>query len=132
MLQFATKFKPKAEAFETAKAAGFRHAEFWLDASWLSNWKSIVRKTRQSGLGVALHFPNRGELSKTTIREAVRLNPDLTEALGNLASLLLNTGRLDEAAENARTRGTRQFPPSMPARTGPRVARRRSGPPPGT
>jgi sugar phosphate isomerase/epimerase len=77
MLQIATKFKPKTEAFETARAAGFRHAEFWLDASWLSRWQSVARRARESQLRIALHFPNRGELSERTIREAIGLYREL-------------------------------------------------------
>ena len=73
MLKVATKFKPKAAAFETAQAAGFHYAEFWLDKRWLSEWKSVARQAQEFQLRCALHFPNRGELGETTLCDAVRL-----------------------------------------------------------
>jgi sugar phosphate isomerase/epimerase len=73
MLKVATKFTPEAQAFETATAAGCRYAEFWLDANWLNRWQAVVELAQQYPLGYALHFPNSGDLSDATLREAVHL-----------------------------------------------------------
>lgn len=77
MLQLATKFKPKPEAFETAVSAGFQHAEFWLDAKWLTQWQEIAGRARESQLEIALHFPNRGELGKAEICNVTALYREL-------------------------------------------------------
>lgn len=73
MLNLATKFTPEAKAFETASAAGFRCAEFWLDANWLNQWQTVVRLAHNFPLRYALHFPNRGDLSESTLRQAIEL-----------------------------------------------------------
>jgi sugar phosphate isomerase/epimerase len=73
MLKVATKFTPEAEAFETAKAAGFRYAEFWLDAGWLNQWQAVARLAQQYPIGYALHFPNRGDLGDASLHEATQL-----------------------------------------------------------
>jgi len=77
MLKVATKFTPEVQAFETAKAAGFCYAEFWLDASWLSQWQTIAQRAHQHGFGNALHFPNRSDLSEVRLGESIRLYREL-------------------------------------------------------
>ena len=73
MLKVATKFPPQASAFEAAHAAGFGFAEFWLDANWLEQWQDVARLAVRYPLGYALHFPNRGQLSDTTLEQSTHL-----------------------------------------------------------
>jgi sugar phosphate isomerase/epimerase len=73
MLKVSTKFTPEVQAFKIAEAAGFRYAEFWLDASWLNQWQMVIERAREYEFGYALHFPNRGDLSEGTLRESIRL-----------------------------------------------------------
>lgn len=73
MLKFATKFLPGPEAFAVAFQAGFRSAEFWLDAHVLRSWRSVATLARQYPFHYALHFPNRGRLSTETLEHAVSL-----------------------------------------------------------
>ena len=77
MLKVATKFTPEAQAFETARAAEFRYAEFWLDAGWLNQWRAVASLAQQYPLAYALHFPNGGDLSDATLREATQLYREL-------------------------------------------------------
>jgi sugar phosphate isomerase/epimerase len=86
MLKVATKFTPEAEAFQTASAAGFSYAEFWLDASWLNQWQAVVQLAQQYPLGYALHFPNRGDLSDNTLRQATQLYQQL-----NCSAMVIHT-----------------------------------------
>lgn len=78
MLKIATKFAPEASAFETAQTAGFRHAEFWLDAALLSRWQEVAEMAQKYPLGYGLHFPNRGDLDDDTLEAATRLYRDLS------------------------------------------------------
>jgi len=71
--QLATKFRPEGDAFEVAVDAGFECAEFWLDGSFLSRWRSIAEVAEQFALDYALHFPNRGDLSAEMLDGAVAL-----------------------------------------------------------
>ena len=73
MLNLATKFKPKAEAFSMAQAAGFESAELWLDEKYLRNHDRIVHLAQQSAMSFALHFPNRGDLDLRVLENAVDL-----------------------------------------------------------
>lgn len=73
MLKVATKFVPEPRGFEAATTAGFRSAEFWLDASWLDQWQEIVQEARQHSMSYALHFPNRSDLRDDTVRAAAEL-----------------------------------------------------------
>jgi hypothetical protein len=109
MLKFATKFLPCAEAFETAFRAGFRDAEFWLDASVLRGWQSVAAMSRQYSFHYALHFPNRGSLPAETLEQAVMLYRELDcEAMvihqpmfdKHAARLLALEPALDLAIEN--------------------------------
>lgn len=77
MLRLATKFVPRAVHFENAYRAGFRHAEFWLDAGLLCNWESVASMARDYPLSFALHFPNRGDLPDEAIAGAVCLYEEL-------------------------------------------------------
>lgn len=77
MLKFATKFLPRAEAFATAFQAGFRSAEFWLDANVLRGWQFVATLSRQYPFHYALHFPNRGSLPTETLEQAVSLYREL-------------------------------------------------------
>jgi sugar phosphate isomerase/epimerase len=63
MLTLATKFEPTRTSFETASAAGFRAAEFWLNAGWLARTKEIASVAADFAFRYALHFPNQGPLS---------------------------------------------------------------------
>ncbi len=77
MLKFATKFLPCEAAFETAFQAGFRSAEFWLDAGVLSGWRSVAALARRYPFHYALHFPNRGNMASETLEHAVLLYREL-------------------------------------------------------
>ena len=74
MLTLATKFSPLAESFETALAAGFRAAEIWLDASWLSRQEEVVGIASQFPFRYALHFPNHGPITEEGLQSAVTLS----------------------------------------------------------
>lgn len=94
MLKVATKFTPEEQAFETARAAGFSYAEFWLDASWLKQWQAVVRLAQHYPLGYALHFPNRGDLSDNMLRQAIELYRQLNcSAMVIHAPMLRRYGR---------------------------------------
>ncbi len=77
MLRLATKFIPQVRHFETAYRAGFRCAEFWLDADLLCNWESVASLARDYPLQYALHFPNRGDLHEEAIAGAICLYEEL-------------------------------------------------------
>jgi hypothetical protein len=77
MLKVATKFRPKADAFEKAHAAGCRYAEFWLNAKWLDQWQSVARLAQQYPFGYGLHFPNRNDLNDATLHAATLLYREL-------------------------------------------------------
>jgi sugar phosphate isomerase/epimerase len=73
MLQFATKFVPKAATLEAAYRAGFRYAELWLDDVLLADWQAVGRRARDYPFGYALHFPNRPDPTPQTLDHAVAL-----------------------------------------------------------
>ena len=73
MLKVATKFTPEIQAFENANAAGFGYAEFWLDARWLDQWETIAERASSHPFEYALHFPNRGDLPESTLRQSIQL-----------------------------------------------------------
>ncbi len=73
MLTLATKFKPHRPAFETALAAGFQAAEFWLDADLLANEDEIADLASHYPFRYALHFPNSGPIPDEALRSAVTL-----------------------------------------------------------
>ncbi|QDU41382.1 Xylose isomerase-like TIM barrel [Maioricimonas rarisocia] len=73
MFRLATKFKPTREAFETAVAAGYRHAEFWLGPEILADWEQVAALARQFPLEYALHFPNRKDLDQQALEQCVAL-----------------------------------------------------------
>jgi hypothetical protein len=73
MLKLATKFVPRQPAYETAYRAGYRHAELWLGAKLLADWRGLARQARHYPFAYALHFPNRLELGAETLEQAVCL-----------------------------------------------------------
>ncbi len=73
MLTLATKFVPNRSAFEVASAAGFGAAEFWLDASLLSQSDDIALLARDYSFRYALHFPNHGPITEEALNSTVTL-----------------------------------------------------------
>ncbi|MEW4530026.1 MAG: hypothetical protein ACF8PG_05045 [Maioricimonas sp. JB045] len=73
MFRLATKFKPAPQAFETAVAAGCRHAEFWLGPEILADWQQVAELARQYPLEYALHFPNRKDLTGESLEQCAAL-----------------------------------------------------------
>jgi sugar phosphate isomerase/epimerase len=73
MLSLATKFAPERLAFETAAAAGFRAAEFWLDANLLAKGDEIAAVAARFPFRYALHFPNKGPISTEALNACVAL-----------------------------------------------------------
>jgi hypothetical protein len=73
MLNLATKFVPRRESIETAYLAGFRHAEWWLNATLLADWESLAELGTQYPFSYVLHFPNRLEQEPKTLRQAASL-----------------------------------------------------------
>jgi sugar phosphate isomerase/epimerase len=77
MLKFATKFAPCPTALERAYRAGFRHAELYLDVEILADWQTVLRYTRHFPNTYAMHFPNRRDLSRQSLEDAVALYQQL-------------------------------------------------------
>ena len=77
MLELATKFLPDPQAFQVAYQAGFRGAEFWLDAGLLCDWQTILSTACKYPFTYVLHFPNRGPLEGKAIQGAVLLYREL-------------------------------------------------------
>ena len=77
MLKVATKFAPRRQAFEVARAAGFEFAEFWLDENLLSNIAELVELAHQFPLQYGLHCPNRTDLTQPSIENLVELYNNL-------------------------------------------------------
>ena len=77
MFRLATKFRPEAEAFEKAAAAGFRGAEFWLSSEVLADWRNVLATSRCFPLYYALHFPNQFDLDAETLRHVALLYREL-------------------------------------------------------
>lgn len=77
MCKLATKFRPQADAFETAQRAGIRCVEFWLDANVLRQWQAVAALARRYPFRYALHFPNRSDLQPSSLRHAVNLYREL-------------------------------------------------------
>jgi sugar phosphate isomerase/epimerase len=73
MLSLATKFLPERLAFETAVEAGFRAAEFWLDANLLAKGEEIAAVASRFPFRYALHFPNRGPVDNDALKSCVTL-----------------------------------------------------------
>jgi hypothetical protein len=73
MLKLATKFPPQRAALEMAYGAGYRFAEFWLDAKLLSDVHALARLARAYPLRYALHFPNALRLAPETVKHAAHL-----------------------------------------------------------
>jgi hypothetical protein len=73
MLILATKFIPDRSAFETAQRAGFRAAEFWLNAKLLLEQDRIATLAKQFPFRYALHFPNDGPISDEALKCAASL-----------------------------------------------------------
>ena len=73
MLKLATKFLPELSALEVAYQAGFRNAEFWLDADWLGRWQEIARLARHYPLRFVPHFPNEGNMEDATLADTAEL-----------------------------------------------------------
>ncbi len=89
MLKIATKFKPKPKAFVAARGAGFDYAELWLNARLLNEWEQVACIAKASELEFALHFPNKGELSETTLNQAISLYHEL-----NCSAMVIHTPML--------------------------------------
>jgi len=77
MLKIATKFSPTEKNFETAREAGFRHAELWLDDAVLHTKEKVAALARRFGMEHVLHFPNQLRLSPQTLKEAADLYREL-------------------------------------------------------
>ena len=73
MFKLATKFRPDESAFEIAAAAGYRAAEFWLNADLLMGWQEVAEQAAAYPLGYALHFPNKGKLTRQHLEHTVDL-----------------------------------------------------------
>jgi sugar phosphate isomerase/epimerase len=73
MLTLATKFTPERQAFDAASAAGFRAAEFWVDAELLSRSNDFAALASEYPFRYALHFPNHGPIGPDTLTSAVHL-----------------------------------------------------------
>lgn len=73
MFALSTKFAPRRSQFEAAAAAGFRHAEFWLDAALLEDGEQVARLAGEYDMRYVLHFPNRRDLTKDHLRQFVEL-----------------------------------------------------------
>lgn len=73
MLSLATKFLPERLAFETAAEAGFRAAEFWLDANLLEKGAEIAAVAGRFPFRYALHFPNHAPISPEALKACVSL-----------------------------------------------------------
>lgn len=78
MVNFATKFDPsQPEGFDMAWEAGFRHAEFFLDATILDQVELVLKLARQRSMRYVLHFPNRAVLNESQLDAAIRLYTSL-------------------------------------------------------
>ena len=84
MFALSTKFAPRRPQFEAAVAAGFRHAEFWLDAALLEDWEQVAALAGEYDMRYVLHFPNRRDLSDDHLRQFV----ELYRALGCQVSVI--------------------------------------------
>jgi sugar phosphate isomerase/epimerase len=73
MLKLATKFRPRPATFEAAHRAGFRNAEFWLDAKVLADWRAVVPLARHYPLEYVPHFPNQLNLTNDALEHAAAL-----------------------------------------------------------
>lgn len=73
MLKIATKFAPVRPGFEMALAAGFHHAELYLDESILGRWQEVADLAGDYPLRYALHFPNRLKLAPELLQATVAL-----------------------------------------------------------
>jgi hypothetical protein len=73
VIGIATKLVPNAEAYETARQAGFRRVELWTDARILGDWPNLVPLGRSFGLDHAMHFPNRLDQTPEILRWAVEM-----------------------------------------------------------
>lgn len=73
MLLLATKFPPERLAFETAAAAGFRAAEFWLDGNLLVKNEEIAAVAGRFPFRYALHFPNKGPITTESLESCATL-----------------------------------------------------------
>src|SRR5262249_38326376 len=74
MLKLATKFAPRQPAFELAHRAGFRCAEFWLDAALLAGWQDLVPLARHYPFEYVPHFPNRLDRAAGVLDHTVQLS----------------------------------------------------------
>jgi hypothetical protein len=74
MIGIATKFSPTHEAYQSAQGAGFRRAELWTDEGVLAGRRAVAGLAASSGLGHALHFPNRLEQPPETLERVVALS----------------------------------------------------------
>jgi tetratricopeptide (TPR) repeat protein len=93
-------------------AVAWAQVQHW--KSDLALWRHAVAVTGEnfyavSKLGKALQDQGDSEAAERTYREALRINPNVIEALNNLAALLARRGRFDEAIALQR-RAVRQFP----------------------
>jgi len=77
MIEIATKFKPDAKSFETARQAGFRRAEIWTDAEILLDHHAVGNLAKQYSLDYAIHFPNRIEQPPEVVAAAAALYREL-------------------------------------------------------
>ena len=73
MLNLATKFSPERALLEQAHRAGFRCAEFWLDAAALAEWQAVAALAGAYPFTYAAHFPNRLEQGGDTLAQMVQL-----------------------------------------------------------
>lgn len=77
MFRLATKFLPEPAAFERAYMAGFRHAEFFLNADVLEGADDVIANARLYDMSYALHFPNKPGLNEAHLRACVKMFDEL-------------------------------------------------------
>lgn len=73
MLRIATKFLPEKAAFEQAFRAGFRHAEFFLNAEVLERVDEVIETAQQFDMRYALHFPNKAGLANSHLEACAKM-----------------------------------------------------------
>jgi sugar phosphate isomerase/epimerase len=77
MLKLATKFAPDQPEFENAQAAGFHHAELFLNEAYLARPDAVARLAHKYPFEYVLHCPNQRELRPDTLQHLAELHAAL-------------------------------------------------------